>query len=489
MMSLRRRLLLLLLPALVLLMVLGAAVDYEIDLTITRGAHDAALITAARAAAAYMQTGSGRSSAAALPGLERILRAGEHGAGQRLYDIADANGRVLTANASLRAALPPLVTQPAAQPDGVVLRDARLGDVAVRVASLRADSPAGPMQIDVAEPRAPWEHAQRVMLFGKLLADFAELNLLLLLIWVGVYFGLRPLRRLEERADRQAGRSLQRFEESTVPAELRSLVVAFNRVVELLQDAAAAQRRFVADAAHQMRTPVAGLLAQIELLAQDPRARALAAELTLLQRGTQSLARSANQLLSLARTQTVSALPAGHAPVMLDALVRELVERHLHRADQAGIDLGVETAAIGIDADPWMLEDLLGNLIDNALKYTARAGRVTVRCGSDAGRPFLEVEDDGPGIPEPERQRVRERFYRRPGSPGIGTGLGLAIVDEIARVHAAAFSIGTGADGRGARMRVLFPCSDVPAPSLPTAPRAPYAAPAPATGLRPAGAA
>jgi two-component system sensor histidine kinase TctE len=507
-MTLRRRLLLLLLPALVLLLVLGAAVDYEIDLTITRGAHDAALMTAARAAAAYLQTGSSRSSVAALPGLVRILRAGEHDAGQRLYDIADADGRVLTANASLRAALPVLVTQPGA----VVLRDARLGDVAVRVASLRADSPAGPVQIDVAEPRAPWEHAQRVMLFGKLLADFAELNLLLLLIWVGVYFGLRPLRRLEQRADRQAGRSLQRFDEATVPAELRSLVVAFNRVVELLQDAAAAQRRFVADAAHQMRTPVAGLLAQIELLAQDPRAQTLTAELTLLQRGTQSLARSANQLLSLARTQTVSALPAGYTHIMLDALVRELVERHLHRADQAGIDLGAETAAVGIDGDPWMMEDLLGNLVDNALKYTARAGRVTVRCGSDAGRPFLEVEDDGPGIPEPERQRVRERFYRRPGAPGIGTGLGLAIVDEIARVHAAAFSIGTGAGGRGARMRVLFQRPGAPAAgesipggpasSGPVAPLALHASAsasasagvdaavnaAPAAGLRPAGA-
>ena len=106
--------------------------------------------------------------------------------------------------------------------------------------------------------------------------------------------------------------------------------------------------------------------------------------------------------------------------------------------------------------DAWLLEDLLENLIDNALKYTARGGRVTVRSGLDERHPYLEVEDDGPGIPEAERQRVRERFYRRPGSPGIGCGLGLAIVDEIARVHDATFTIGTGAQGRGARMRVRF---------------------------------
>jgi two-component system sensor histidine kinase TctE len=105
------------------------------------------------------------------------------------------------------------------------------------------------------------------------------------------------------------------------------------------------------------------------------------------------------------------------------------------------------------------MEDLIGNLIDNALKYTPRGGHVTVRSGVDAGHPYVEVEDDGPGIPEQERQRVRERFYRRPGAPGIGAGLGLAIVDEIARVHQGNFSIGSGAHGSGARMRVRFAAS------------------------------
>jgi two-component system, OmpR family, sensor histidine kinase TctE len=106
--------------------------------------------------------------------------------------------------------------------------------------------------------------------------------------------------------------------------------------------------------------------------------------------------------------------------------------------------------------DAWLLEDLLANLIANALKYTPRAGHVTVRSGLADGQPYLEVEDDGPGIAETERTRVRERFYRLPGSTGIGCGLGLAIVDEIARVHGASLSIGSGRQGRGARMRVSF---------------------------------
>jgi two-component system sensor histidine kinase TctE len=112
---------------------------------------------------------------------------------------------------------------------------------------------------------------------------------------------------------------------------------------------------------------------------------------------------------------------------------------------------------VSVSGEAALLEDLLDNLIDNALKYTPSGGHVTVRCGKEGRAPYLEVEDDGPGIPESERARVRERFYRLPGSAGIGCGLGLAIVDEIVRVHGAAFSIGGGSNGRGARMRIRFP--------------------------------
>ena len=220
-----------------------------------------------------------------------------------------------------------------------------------------------------------------------------------------------------------------------VPGELRPLVVAFNRVLELLHDAGLAQRRFVADAAHQMRTPVAGLLAQIELLQVEPRAAAIGTDLGKLQRAAQSMAHSANQLLSLARAEPLSSLQDEPKPVALDQLVHELVERHLERADQRGIDLGAETGPVSVMGSSWLLEDLLANLIDNALKYTPAGWARHGAQGTEGDRPFLEVEDDGPGIPEGERARVRERFYRSPGSPGIGAGLGLSIVEEIARAH------------------------------------------------------
>ena len=153
----------------------------------------------------------------------------------------------------------------------------------------------------------------------------------------------------------------------------------------------------------------------------------------------------------------VGARGDGHAPV------EQLVEHNIDRAVTAGLDLGADAQTAQVTGDAWLLEDLLGNLVDNALKYTPAGGHVTVRCGVEQAQPFLEVEDDGPGIAEQERLRVRERFYRLPGSPGSGCGLGLAIVDEIARAHCATLSIGNGAFGRGTRMQVRFGIQELPA--------------------------
>jgi len=456
--TIRRRLLLLLLPALALLMLLGGLVDYWIALATTQNAYDQALASTAFAAAAYVNFDQGKAAFTPSPRTAALLRAGSGVAGDSLlYAVTGPDGALLAASPGLPAgfALPPPAasTSPEAR---ALFRDTKVQGVPLRAVSVRVPTPQGAAIVTVAETRERRTRTPRVMLFGKLLVDFAELDITLLLIWIAVYFGLRPLATLRDEAETHSLRELRRFDESTVPGELRPVVVSFNRVLELLHDAAAAQQRFVADAAHQMRTPVAGLLAQLELLLREPRAAAVAGELATLQKGIAHLAHSANQLLSLARAEPIAALPEDLQPIELKPLVEQLVERHLDRADKAGIDLGAETAPAQTLGDAWLLEDLLANLIDNALKYTPGGGHVTVRSGLDAGQPYLEVEDDGPGIAESERTRVRERFYRLPGSAGIGCGLGLAIVDEIARVHGASLSIGSGRQARGARLRVSF---------------------------------
>ncbi|MGA2562941.1 MAG: sensor histidine kinase N-terminal domain-containing protein [Steroidobacteraceae bacterium] len=450
MMTMRRRLLLLLLPALALLMLIGGVVDYWIAAATTRDAYDRALANTAFALAADIRVEAGRLVFRP-PAVGSALYAGADD-GTMLYAITGAQHELIAGSARLPREWP-AATRTAA---GAIFRDLAFQGLRWRVASIQAPTAVGAVQISVAETLDRRARTQRLMLLGKLLVDFAELDLTLLLVWIAVYYGLRPLNALTEQVESHSMRRLQRFDEARVPGELRSVIVAFNRVLELLHDAASAQQRFVADAAHQLRTPVAGLLAQIELLLREPRAQGLQQELVALQGGIAQLARSANQLLALARAEPVSALHGQFQPVQLQPLVQQLVERQVGRADKAGIDLGADTVEACVPGDAWLLEDLLENLIDNALKYTPRGGHVTVRSGMQDDHPYLEVEDDGPGIPESERARVRERFYRRPGSPGIGCGLGLAIVDEIARVHGASFSIGHGALGRGARMHVRF---------------------------------
>lgn len=453
MMTIRQRLLLLLLPALLILMLLGGLADYWIAVATTRNAYDQALASVAVAAAAALHSDDGRLQISAAQRAAVTGRA--DGDGSTLYSIIGPEGELIAGTAQLPVAAP----SNGAHNGSVSFRDADFQGLKLRVASLRTRSDAGPVTVTVAETLQRRASTQRVMLLGKLLVDFAELDVTLLLIWIGIYFGLRPLSRLRERVDEQSTTTLQRFDEADAPGELRPLILALNHLLELRHDAALSQRRFVADAAHQMRTPVTGLLAQLELLLQAPAAVAVKGELTTINRSVQQLAHTANQLLALARAEPVSAVGESFKPVALRPLVEQLVERNIDRAVSAGLDLGADAQAAQVTGDAWLLEDLLGNLIDNALKYTPRGGHVTVRCGVEQGQPFLEVEDDGPGIAESERLRVRERFYRLPGSPGTGCGLGLAIVDEISRAHHASFSIGLPSQGGGTRMRIRFPAA------------------------------
>jgi two-component system sensor histidine kinase TctE len=197
--------------------------------------------------------------------------------------------------------------------------------------------------------------------------------------------------------------------------------------------------------------------AQLDLLAAEPAALPVKDRLLTLQEGIRQLARAANQLLTLARADPAANIAIKNQSVDLSALVGEVVAKFFDRALQSDIDLGVDIKPGQVVADPSLLDDLLSNLVDNALKYTPPRGSVTVGAGMQANKPFLAVEDTGPGIPESERQRVRQRFYRLPNSPGHGSGLGLAIVDEIARLYGAQVSIGAGTDGHGTRVLIQFP--------------------------------
>ncbi|MGA3158296.1 MAG: sensor histidine kinase N-terminal domain-containing protein [Steroidobacteraceae bacterium] len=444
-MTIQRRLVLLLAPAFALLMLLAALIDYRIAVVATRTTYDQALDGAARATAALLSTEGGMLRF--LPPTQ--LRPGATGAGENslIYVITGPDGKLIAGSTLLPEAM---------SSGNPAFADINYAGRSLRVATLRVMTPAGAAHVTVAEPTALRSQALHTMLIGDLLVDFVELNAVLLLLSIGIYFSLRPVRALGAQVEGRSPREFQPFAEADLPGEVRPLILAVNRLLDLLNDASHAQQRFIADAAHQLRTPLAGLLAQLELLLAKPAAAALKSELISVHRAIQHVAHSANQLLSLARAEPLATLPGHFVPNALEERVAQVVERNLDRADLAGIDLGAEAVPAAVLGDAWLLDDLLNNLVDNALIYTPRGGRVTVRCGVQAEGPFLEVEDNGPGIPLAERQRVRERFYRSAGSPGSGSGLGLAIVDEIARVHGAQLAILSGSGARGSRMRIQF---------------------------------
>jgi two-component system, OmpR family, sensor histidine kinase TctE len=296
----------------------------------------------------------------------------------------------------------------------------------------------------------------RYMLATRWLIDFIVLDVTLLLVWIGVHQGLKPLLAVQRQIELNPVRELRSLDAAAVPAEVRPLVETLNLLFEMLREAARAQRQFVADTAHQLRTPLTGLLGSLEVMMREPAAVSLHDRLSALHEGMSRLAHSANQLLALARADPTTSLADQFEDVPLRAIVERIVDQNVDRALASGIDIGAEAEPVSVAGNSRLLTDLLGNLVDNALSYTPRGGRVTVRSGCDQGQPFLEVEDDGPGIPEAERARVRQRFYRIPGSPGRGCGLGLAIVDEISRLHGAELTIDSGAQGRGTRLRVRF---------------------------------
>ncbi len=367
-----------------------------------------------------------------------------------LFAVRDPQGRLLEGD-------PRVPAVPMQSDAGQVVAMTQILKRNVRSLTTRFDSPGGVVLITAADIRSSVEPSARYGLMSTLLWDFVQLDVTLVLVWVGIQAGLRPVQRLRQEIGARSPQDLRPLDETSVPRELAPAVVTLNRLFTALRGSVQSQQQFIANTAHQLRTPITGLQAQLDLLLTETAAAPVKDRLLTLQEGVRQLAHSANQLLSLARADPTVNLATKIEPVALDAMVGEVVARFFDRALQLNIDLGVEATPASILADPSLIDDLLSNLVDNALKYTPPGGTVTASTGLLNGKAYLAVEDTGPGIPEAERERVRQRFFRLPNSPGYGSGLGLAIVEEIARLYGGALSIASGSGGRGARIMVRFP--------------------------------
>lgn len=331
----------------------------------------------------------------------------------------------------------------------------------VRVASVAIDDPSRPgsrLVVQVAETLHKRLRLARRLQMQSIVPQLFVLAGAFVLVWYGLGYVVAPMRRLNALIDRRGSSDLSPLDPGAAPPELQPLIASINGLMTRLAANFEAQRRFIADAAHQLRTPLAGLRTQTELALAQRDPEALRASLAQLEASTQRTVHLANRLLSLARAGTQQH-PA-HERVDLTALARDTVTDWVPRAVEQGIDLGFEAGpdndAVEVRGDPLLLREMLSNLVDNAVRYTGAGGSVTVRVtGAPAGE--LSVADSGPGIPAADRERVLQPFFRGAHGSAPGSGLGLAIVDEIARGHGATLTLGDNHGQRGTRATVRFP--------------------------------
>jgi two-component system sensor histidine kinase TctE len=447
---LRRRVFLLLLAPIVLLLIGSIATDLHTALAPANAAYDKALADAALAVAAHVQVRDGRPMVELSPEAEALLRTSAEDT--VYYAVFDADGRLTAGDSGL--------DPPRPRGGNPTFYDGDYHGTPVRVVSLRATTPAGDaVVVKVAETTNNRQRLARRATGTIALSNFLLIAATLVLVYLGVRSGLSPLERIRAEIAARSPRDLHPLEEAYAPTEVRPLVDAINRLLGLLREAAAAQDRFLANAAHQLRTPLAGLQAQMDLIAREPLSGDGRTRLSHARDAIRRTAHLAHQLLSLARADPLSSLSKEFREIDLQALATESASSNLDAAIAKEQDLGFELQPAAVRGVDWLVREMLANMIENAINYCPRGAHITVRCGVSDRHSFLEVEDNGPGIPESERAKVRERFYRMPGTQGAGTGLGLAIVNEIATLHGAQLEIGAGIGGSGTRVAVRFPAA------------------------------
>ncbi len=375
------------------------------------------------------------------------------------FHVLGADGKLLAGDRDL----PDPVGEPEASavPGDIYLRDLEFKGQDLRVAYTYL--------ADVGMPRSRWVLVEvgettekRSQLANKIVASvilpqFVIIPLAVMLVWFGLSRGLRPLTRLRKTIEAREPDDLSPIATRRVPEELEPLVEAFNEMLERMKRSVEAQQRFVADAAHQMRTPLTGLKTQAQFAMRETDPEALRHALRQIATGVDRAGRLINQLLTLARTEGGELASETAQPVDLSLLLRETVEDWVMPAIEKRIDLGYEAEGHAIImGNPFLLRELMKNLIDYALRYTPAGGHVTCRVLGVPEKVLLEIEDDGIGISEEHAELVFERFFRVDDATTEGSGLGLAIVQEIAVQHDTRASLRPNPRGRGAVARVSF---------------------------------
>lgn len=452
---LRKQLLVWLFVPLSALLVADAVVSYWVALSFSQRAYDRSLVEIARDLTLHLRPQPGGIALDLPEAARRVLFSDPDDAIH--FEVSTEDGK-LAAGERLPAA--PHDTE--ADQRRERLYGAEVTGMPMRVVELRTEVGSAPNASRMIVRVAETQHKRTGLAWEILLSVLIPQILLILIagvvVWIGVVYGLAPLSRVQEAVALRSARDFRPVELGGVPGELRPLVQSINELLERLEAALTLQSRFIADAAHQLKTPVAALQAQLELAARENDAERIRENLRRACTGLDRLSRLVSQLLSLARNEPQATPAVQLVALDLNALTLEATTRWVPEALKKRIDLGFEGIETGVmvHGEPGRLHELLDNLLDNAVRYTHEGGRVTV-CVSDDDAPTIAINDDGPSIPAEERERVFQRFHRLLGSPRDGSGLGLSIAQEIARLHGATISLRDDADGIGNTFSISFP--------------------------------
>lgn len=461
--SLRQQLLRWLILPLVALVALNAVSLYGDAVEVADVAYDRSLLSSTRALAERVTVKDGKVVAnvpyVALDSFETDTL------GRIYYKVTGLQGETVSGYDDLPP-VPKGVPRSDLYPALVRFYHASYNGEPVRIAALLQpvydDSMRGIALIQVGETLDARQALSRRILLNTLLRQALMVLAVATLVWFAVRLVLRPLMRLKQAVETRPLSDLSDLDPALVHKEVRPLVTAMNGTMARMQGLIASQRRFIADASHQLRTPLAVLKTQAELALRENDPVALRAIVGAIAGTTDNAIHLANRLLTLARIEHGGG-SASMAPVSLAALAGQVGLELAVAAVQKDIDLALEAGdddTAVVVGNELLLHELLANLVDNAIRYTPAGGSVLLRVGAGEGGVVLEVSDTGPGIAEAEHDKVFMPFYRAQGTleanPG-GTGLGLAIVRDIAVMHGASLVLGAAEGGRGLKVRVWFP--------------------------------
>jgi len=456
--SLRRRLLLFVSMPLLAVLVCGGIINYVIGLHYANKVYDRWLLDSANAMGDLVNSDAGRNE---LSEQARILLQ---------FSVKDRNQFAVR---SLRyGVLAGDQDLPQPRPARASLQDAPVftnfsdHDQAMRMVSVFVANKADPgdvLVISTAETVRKRQALARELLISTVPIELLLICVAMALVWLGINRGLRVLEPLAHEIRMREAGDLSPLRTIDAPLEVQPLVATIDALLSRLDRMLRQQQRFIADAAHQLRTPLAGLRLQAERALADPRPDTVREALVHVERLSAGTARAAGQLLALARAQAPDESLGAAAPVDLAEVVRDEVAARVPAAIARGVDLGYRGPDHGVIVigDAVLLRELLGNLIDNASRYGSR-GNAIVTVGvqtDDDGSRVLSVQDNGPGVAPELMPRLGERFFRAVGNSHEGTGLGLAIVREIAERHGADLVFSNHADPHGLRVEVRFPAS------------------------------